>query len=99
MQDTPTPDPTHEVTREPPHEPAGPTRSLLFGRGRWPGLSRISEVLRRATVGGTLLPAAAPVIALVGAHSPWSSPNGTVLDFTVGPESLVRGHRDAGARG
>ena len=76
MPDTPTAAPT------PPHD-----RSLLFGRGSWPEVSRISEVLRRETVGGALL-LTATVIALIWANSPWAASYSAVRDFTLGPEAL-----------
>jgi NhaA family Na+:H+ antiporter len=63
------------------------TGSLLFSRGSWLEVSRISSVLRRETVGGALL-LAATVIALVWANSPWSAGYAAVRDLEVGPESL-----------
>jgi len=59
----------------------------LFSRGSWPEASRVSEVLRRETVGGMLLLFAAGA-ALVWANSPWASAYRAVSEFTVGPESL-----------
>lgn len=44
----------------------------LFTRGSWSETSRITDILRKETVGGVLLLAAA-VVALVWANSPWSS--------------------------
>jgi len=49
--------------------------------------SWISEVLRRETVGGALLLAAA-LIAVGWANSPWSASYGVVRDFTLGPAAL-----------
>ena len=46
------------------------SRTRLFGRGSWPEVSRIGDILRAETVGGVLLVAAA-VLALVVANSPW----------------------------
>ncbi|RKT79535.1 sodium/proton antiporter (NhaA family) [Terracoccus luteus] len=63
------------------------TTSSLFGRGSWPEVSRITEVLRRETVGGALL-LLATVVALVWANSPWSETYGQVRDFRFGPEQL-----------
>jgi NhaA family Na+:H+ antiporter len=64
-----------------------PTGSLLFSRGSWLEVSRISAVLRRETVGGALL-LAATVLALVWANSPWSAGYAAVRDVEVGPASL-----------
>jgi NhaA family Na+:H+ antiporter len=64
-----------------------PAGSRLFSRGTWPETSRISEVLRRETVGGVLLLAAAGG-ALVWANSPWASAYRAVSEFAVGPERL-----------
>jgi len=47
----------------------------------------MSEVLRRETVGGLLLLAAAGA-ALVWANSPWAAAYRAVSEFTFGPESL-----------
>ncbi|AEV84668.1 sodium:proton antiporter [Actinoplanes sp. SE50] len=52
----------------PPSRPRRP----LFGRGSWPEVSRIGDILRAETVGGALLLCAA-VIALIWANSPWSA--------------------------
>jgi Na+:H+ antiporter, NhaA family len=59
----------------------------LFGRGSWTEASRIASVLRRETVGGALLLAAAAV-ALVWANSPWGGAYETLRDTRVGPASL-----------
>ncbi|GAB7070351.1 Na+/H+ antiporter NhaA [Mycobacterium hodleri] len=59
----------------------------LFGRGSWPEARRISEVLRRETVGGMLLLAAAGA-ALVWANSPWAPAYRALSELTVGPEGL-----------
>jgi NhaA family Na+:H+ antiporter len=67
--------------------PGKSTRSRLFSRGSWPEANRISEVLRRETVGGMLLLAAAGA-ALVWANSPWAQSYRDVLAFAFGPESL-----------
>lgn len=61
--------------------------AMLFGRGSWPEVSRINEVLRRETVGGALL-LMATVIALVWANSPWGSSYSAVRDYRLGPEFL-----------
>ncbi|MBB3085046.1 Na+/H+ antiporter NhaA [Geodermatophilus sabuli] len=62
-----------------------PTR--LFGRGSWTEASRVAAVLRRETVGGALLLAAAAV-ALVWANSPWADSYEALRDTRVGPASL-----------
>ena len=59
----------------------------LFPRGSWPEASRIAALLRRETVGGALLLAAA-VVALVWANSPWADAYIGLRDFTVGPGAL-----------
>jgi NhaA family Na+:H+ antiporter len=63
-----------------------PPRSV-FPRGSWPETARISELLRRETVGGALL-LGATVLALVWANSPWSSAYARLRDLTVGPQAL-----------
>ena len=75
-----------------PHEQPDPvpdaaSSSPLFGRGSWLEVSRISEILRRETVGGALL-LAATVVALVWANSPWASSYTAVRDYQFGPEFL-----------
>ncbi|MCW2698703.1 MAG: Na+/H+ antiporter NhaA [Blastococcus sp.] len=65
--------------------PARPTR--LLARGSWSEISRIASVLRKETVGGTLLLAAAAV-ALAWANSPWSAGYETLRDTRVGPAAL-----------
>ena len=64
-----------------------PTRRLLFGRGSLAENLRITEVLRRETVGGALL-LVATVVALVWANSPWKSGYTDLRDLVVGPSSL-----------
>jgi NhaA family Na+:H+ antiporter len=59
----------------------------LLGRGSWRETQRIAQVLRRETVGGALLLAAA-AIALVWANSPWGATYQTLRDTRVGPASL-----------
>ncbi|MGY1660857.1 Na+/H+ antiporter NhaA [Geodermatophilus sp. SYSU D00705] len=63
------------------------TTTRLFGRGSWTEASRIATVLRRETVGGALLLAAA-ALALVWANSPWAESYETLRDTRVGPASL-----------
>ena len=61
--------------------------SRLFSRGSWPETSRVSEVLRRETVGGMLLLAASGA-ALVWANSPWAAAYRAVSEFAIGPDQL-----------
>ncbi|WP_101949575.1 Na+/H+ antiporter NhaA [Mycobacterium sp. 3519A] len=59
----------------------------LLTRGSWSETQRFSEILRKETVGGTLLLVAAGA-ALVWANSPWASAYRTVSEFAIGPQSL-----------
>jgi NhaA family Na+:H+ antiporter len=72
----------------PPRRPTPPARRLpLFSRGSWPEASRVTELLRRETVGGALL-LLATAIALVWANSSWADSYAALRDATVGPEAL-----------
>jgi NhaA family Na+:H+ antiporter len=62
-------------------------RGSLFPRGSWPEVSRVSELLRRETVGGALL-LVATVLALAWANSPWSAGYSALRDFRFGPAAL-----------
>ena len=64
-----------------------PTGLRLLTRGSWPEAKRFSEILRRETVGGMLLLAAAGA-ALVWANSPWSDSYRAVSEFVIGPQAL-----------
>src|SRR5215218_7881138 len=64
---------------------SGPTLSTIFGRGSYAEALRIGEILRKETVGGALLVAAA-VIALVWANSPASESYFALRDFRIGYE-------------
>jgi NhaA family Na+:H+ antiporter len=64
---------------------SGPTPSTIFERGSYAEVLRIGEILRKETVGGALLVAAA-VIALVWANSPASDSYFALRDFTIGYE-------------
>lgn len=64
------------------------TRPVLFARGSWSEASRISAILRKETVGGALLLAAA-AIALIWASSPWSASYERLTDLRVGIDALV----------
>ncbi|WP_407665482.1 Na+/H+ antiporter NhaA [Mycolicibacterium vinylchloridicum] len=59
----------------------------LFARGSWAETARISEILRKETVGGALLLLAAAV-ALVWANSPWSAAYDRFEDLHVGTDRL-----------
>jgi NhaA family Na+:H+ antiporter len=61
--------------------------SRLFLRRSWAEASRITEVLRRETVGGVLLMIGA-LVALVWANSPWSGAYDTLRDARIGPSAL-----------
>ncbi|MEU4689863.1 Na+/H+ antiporter NhaA [Actinoplanes sp. NPDC023714] len=67
-------------------DPSRPARHL-FGRGTWPEVSRIGDILRAETVGGALLLGAA-VLALIWANSPWSAGYQDLIAVTVGPHAL-----------
>ena len=58
--------------------------SRLFGRGSWPEARRLADVLRAETVGGVLL-AAAAVLALAWANSPWGDSYAALSAVRVGP--------------
>lgn len=67
-----------------------PSRLTVFGRGSYAEALRIGEILRKETVGGALLVAAA-VAALIWANSPASESYFALRDFTVG---YAPGHLD-----
>jgi Na+:H+ antiporter, NhaA family len=69
-----------------PSMPA-PSSARLFGRGTWPEVRRIGDVLRTETTGGLLLVAAAAV-ALLWANSPWRAGYTALSEVTVGPAVL-----------
>jgi NhaA family Na+:H+ antiporter len=62
-------------------------RRTLLSRGSWAETSRISDILRRETVGGALL-LVASVIALVWANSAWSDGYAALRDLRVGTDAL-----------
>jgi Na+:H+ antiporter, NhaA family len=64
-----------------------PNPLRLLTRGSWSETQRFSEILRKETVGGMLLLAAAGA-ALVWANSPWSPAYHSMSEFAFGPESL-----------
>ncbi|WP_100500112.1 Na+/H+ antiporter NhaA [Geodermatophilus chilensis] len=59
----------------------------LFGRGSWAETRRVADILRKETVGGALLLAAAAV-ALVWANSPSGGAYEALRDTRVGPAAL-----------
>lgn len=65
--------------------PTPSPRPSVLGRGSYPEALRIGEILRKETVGGILLVAAA-VIALIWANSPVSESYFALRDFTFGYE-------------
>lgn len=65
--------------------PAGARRLALFSRGSWAETSRITEILRRETVGGLLLLVAAAA-ALIWANSPWAAGYFGLRDTLVGSD-------------
>ena len=69
------------MTSAPPHH------RTVFHRGSWFEARRIAEILRKETIGGALLLAAA-VVALVWANSPWADAYASVRSFTIGPAVL-----------
>jgi NhaA family Na+:H+ antiporter len=64
-----------------------PVRQRLLSRGSWPEARRLTEVLRRETVGGVLLLVAAAA-ALGWANSPWAHLYRELSEVMIGPESL-----------
>jgi Na+:H+ antiporter, NhaA family len=59
----------------------------LLTRGSWSEAQRFSEILRKETVGGMLLLAAAGA-ALLWANSPWSHAYHAVSGYAIGPDAL-----------
>ena len=72
---------------EPVPQPSPPTRPRLLDRGSWREVSRITDVLRIETVGGTLLVATAAV-ALLWANSPWAFAYFHLSAIRIGPAQL-----------
>jgi NhaA family Na+:H+ antiporter len=68
-------------------QPAGSVTQRLFTRGTRQEASRLAGVLRRETVGGALLLAAA-LGALAWANSPWAEAYASLRDTTIGPSGL-----------
>src|SRR3954470_8085058 len=59
----------------------------LFSPGSWTEASRISDILRKETVGGVLL-LVGTLVALVWANSPWAEGYTQLRDTVVGPSAL-----------
>ncbi len=66
-----------------PDPRAGRIRRALFSRGSWSETSRVSEILRKETVGGIILLVAA-ASALIWANSPWAPSYFGLRDLVVG---------------
>ncbi|PWU56035.1 Na+/H+ antiporter NhaA [Micromonospora sp. S4605] len=62
-------------------------RTSLFARRSWAETSRISEILRRETVGGALLLVGA-LLALIWSNSPWTEQYQALRDLRLGPAAL-----------
>ena len=59
----------------------------ILGRGSWAEARRIADVLRKETIGGTLL-LIGSVVALVWANSPWAHRYEAMTGLRVGPHAL-----------
>ncbi|BBY29506.1 Na+/H+ antiporter NhaA [Mycolicibacterium sediminis] len=68
-------------------KPRRPLTAALLSRGSWAETSRVSDVLRKETVGGTLLVIGA-VIAMVWANSPLSESYHALRELHVGTDAL-----------
>ncbi|MEO6085509.1 MAG: Na+/H+ antiporter NhaA [Umezawaea sp.] len=62
-------------------------RVRLLDRESWPETQRVTEILRKETVGGVLLLIGA-LLALVWANSPWSGAYDALREVRVGPAAL-----------
>ncbi|WP_026553866.1 Na+/H+ antiporter NhaA [Arthrobacter sp. 35W] len=62
-------------------------RPRILRRGTYLEFTRVTEILRKETVGGALL-LAATVVALIWANSPASESYFALRDFKLGPEAL-----------
>ncbi len=60
-------------------------RSALLARGSWAETSRVTEILRKETVGGVILLVAAAA-ALIWANSPWAETYFALRDLEIGGE-------------
>ena len=68
-----------------PHPGGRRIRSTLLSRGSWAETNRVTEILRKETVGGIILLVAAAA-ALVWANSPWAETYFSLRDLEVGGE-------------
>jgi NhaA family Na+:H+ antiporter len=59
----------------------------LLGRGSWAEARRIADILRKETIGGALLLAAA-VVAMAWANSQWSEAYTSLRAYRLGPAAL-----------
>ncbi|GIM89911.1 Na+/H+ antiporter NhaA [Paractinoplanes toevensis] len=59
----------------------------VFSPGSWGEARRITDLLRKETIGGALL-LAGTLVALIWANSPWSGGYDALVGFTVGPSVL-----------
>ncbi len=74
--------------QSPQPDPTGPPGRLrLLARGSFAETARVSDLLRRETVGGALL-LVATVVAVVWANSPVASAYADLKAFVVGPAAL-----------
>ncbi len=85
----PTPRPSGSRSAQSPQPDRGRLfdRRALFTSGSGAEARRIADVLRRETVGGVLLLAAA-VLGMVWANSPWSDAYQSLRAYTFGPVAL-----------
>lgn len=60
-------------------------RNRLLSRGSWPEARRVSEILRKETVGGIILLIAAAA-AIIWANSPWAETYFALRDLKIGGE-------------
>jgi len=89
QSDRPSPD-RPSPNRSGPAPSTFPTRILptrLFARGSWSESRRITTILRKETIGGAVLLAAA-ALALIWANSPWSDSYHALRDLRVGSDDL-----------
>ncbi|MFI6743189.1 Na+/H+ antiporter NhaA [Nonomuraea sp. NPDC050451] len=64
------------------------TRAVrLFNRSTWPEARRVADILRKETIGGALLLAAA-LAALIWANSPWAQTYEDLRTIEAGPAAL-----------
>ncbi|MEV0235060.1 Na+/H+ antiporter NhaA [Nonomuraea sp. NPDC050786] len=67
--------------------PTFPRTARLLDRSTWPEARRIADILRKETIGGALLLAAA-LAALIWANSPWAQTYQDLRTIQVGPAAL-----------